>query len=104
MWTIKGFNENRAAQQAKKARMAEHAKNMAVANRDVMGPAPTAKGRRKDLNILKSTKPPVTTGSDGKPFAPIKPTDTVMQGDSKSASKRRKALPNYNATRPIGQR
>ena len=104
MWTVQGFMEQRAAAQAKKARMAEHAKNTAVANRDVMGPAPTAKGRRKDLAVLKSNRLPVTTGSNGMPFAPLQPTDTVMQGDSKAASKRRKALPNYNATRPIGQR
>ena len=104
MWSLQSFNENSERRKAARQAKAEHALNMAVANRDVMGPAYSAKGRRKDLGLLRKNRPAPMQDSMGNPFSPLQSSDTVMQGDSKSAQKRRKALPDYSATRGMTKR
>ena len=104
MWSLQSFSENSAKRKAARQAQQEHALNMATMNRDLYGPAYTAKGRRKDMSLLKKNRPSPMTDPKGNPYSPIKESDTVMQGDSKSSQKRRKALPKYNATRGMTKR
>ena len=104
MWSLQSFSENSDRRKAARQAKADHALNMAVANRDVMGPSYSAKGRRKDMGILKKKRPAPMQDPKGNPYSPLQASDTVMQGDSKSAQKRRKALPDYNSTRGMTKR
>lgn len=100
MHSIRGFIENRNAQIAKRR---EAELQTAVLKRDVFGPDYTSKGRKRDLKALRSNRAPVMKDPNGNPYPPLQASDTVMQGNSKASKKRRKSLPDYNATRPLGQ-
>ena len=98
MWSLQSFNENSARRKAARQAQQEHALNMATMNRDLYGPAYTAKGRRKDMSLLKKNRPSPMTDPNGNPYSPLKPGDLGM------TPKQEKALPKYNATRGMTKR
>jgi hypothetical protein len=98
MWSLQSFNENSERRKAARKARDEHALNMAVANRDVMGPAYTAKGRRKDLGLLKKNRPAPMTDSQGNPYRPLK------RGDLGMTTRQENALGEYSATRGMTKR
>jgi hypothetical protein len=98
MWSLQSFNENSERRKAARKARDEHALDMAIANRDLFGPAYTGKGRRKDLGLLKKNRPAPMTDSNGNPYRPLK------RGDLGMTTRQENALGDYNATRGPSKR
>jgi hypothetical protein len=99
MQTISEFMENR-----RKKADAQHQvdRQHAVVNRDLMGPAYSAKGRKRDMKALtKGPKAPAMTNDMGVAFPAMTKSEI---GDGYKSKNRKKAVPKYNATRPMGDR
>jgi hypothetical protein len=93
MHSITGFIENRRQQAAEQtARQREGA----ALRRDLYGPSYSGKQRRKDVKLLRETKTPPLTDTQGNALPPVTAQEI---GDGPRSKQKKKALPKYNATR-----
>lgn len=98
MFSIMGFIENH---QQKAAAQKQRDVEGAVLRRDVFGPSHSGKQRRRDVKVLRDVRPAAMTDSQGQPFAPVTAAEI---GDGFRSKQKKKALPKYNATRPLRDR
>lgn len=98
MHTLTSFLE---ARKAKAAAQQQRDAEGAALRRDIFGPAYSGSQRRKDVKALNKVKPAPLLDQQGQPLPPVTAEEI---GDGFRSGQRKKALPKYNASRPLGSR